>query len=105
MKKIITLLFIATVLLVKAQTWQTKQVVRLQDANKSIKVVFYDSTYVYLQKSKISYIVNQTGSTYVQIGYQWDGSTSRIISFPYNSITQPEHKTSKSLTQILNSWL
>lgn len=105
MKKAIVLILITVSLFAYSQSWQTKQVVRLQNATKSIKIVFVDSSYAYIQKQNISYIVNQTGSTYVQIGYQWDGSTSRIISFPYNSITQPAHSTPKSLTQILQSWL
>lgn len=104
MKKI-ALLLIVCASYCFSQSWQTKDVVRVQDATSSIKIVFKDSSFAYLQKCNISYIVNQSGSTYVQIGYQWDGSTSKIISFPYNSITQPTASSAKSLVQTLNTWL
>jgi hypothetical protein len=104
MKKILFIAF-AFVSVCYAQGWQSKQVVRLQKVSSSIKIVFKDSSYVYIQKSSISYIVNQSGSTYIQIGYKWDGSTSKIVAFPYNSITQPTASSAKSLVQILNSWL
>jgi hypothetical protein len=104
MKRIL-LVIIACISFCFAQSWQTKDVVRIQDVSASLKVVFKDSSFVYLQKCNVSYIVNQSGSTYVQIGYQWDGSTSKIISFPYNSITQPTASGAVSLVQILNSWL
>ena len=100
---LLSLLFASTLLF--AQSWQSKDIVRVQDVEQSIKLVFSDSSYSYIQKSNISYIVNFPNSTYVQVGFLWDGGTSKIVSFKYNTITQPSSGSAKELSAILNSWL
>lgn len=105
MKRFILLLLLFASVLLYSQSWQSKDIVRVQNINESIKLVFSDSSYSYIQKSNISYIVNFPNSPYVQVGYLWDGSTSKIVSFKYNTITQPVSSSAKSLSAILNSWL
>lgn len=90
---------------VNAQSWQSKDVARVQNVTSSLKLVFTDSSFVYIQKEKISYIVNFPNSVYVQIGFLWDGGTSKIVNIKYNTISQPSTASAKALSALINSWL
>ena len=105
MRRLLLLILLTVSTLLYAQSWQTKTVVRVQDVSSSIKLVFSDSSYAYIQKAKISYIVNFPNSANVQIGYLWEGGTSKIVTFKYNTITQPTSSSAKALSAILNTWL
>lgn len=105
MKRVLSVCLIFIIAVVSAQSWQSKDVVRVQNINSSIKLVFTDSSYAYIQKSNISYIVNQPNSAYVNIGYLWEGGTSKIVSFKYNTVTQPVSASAKALSAIINTWL
>lgn len=105
MKKLIIILFFVISVITFAQSWQNKTVARLQSVGSSIKVVFSDSAYAYIQKTKIVSISDMPNSTYVQIAYTYDQSTQRTISFPYNSITQPVGSSAKDLSSKLNDLL
>jgi len=88
-----------------AQNWQSKDAVRIENVGQGMKFVFTDSTFSVIQKSKISYIVNFPNSSTVQIGFMWDGSTSKVVNVRYNTLTQPTSSSAKGLSAILNSWL
>lgn len=105
MKKIMLLSLVLLSIVLYAQSWQSKTVARVQNVDESIKLVFTDSSYSYIQKSNISYIVNFPNSTYVQIGFLWDGGTSKIVNIKYNTISSPSTASAKALSALINSWL
>jgi len=88
-----------------AQSWQSKPVVRIEDAGQSFLYTFNDSSNAYINKCNVSYIVNLPNSQWVQVGYQYDGSTSRIITASYSAIIQPDLGSAKELSDTLNAWL
>lgn len=105
MKKIMLLSLVLLSIVLYAQSWQSKTVARVQNVDESIKLVFTDSSYCYIQKSNISYIVNFPNSTYVQIGFLWEGGTSKIVNIQYNTISSPSTASAKALSALINSWL
>ena len=105
MRKLFILIVLFITSISFAQSWQSKDVARVQNVSSSIKLVFTDSSYVYIQKQKIGYIVNFPNSKYVQIGFLWDGGTSKIVNIKYNTISQPVSASAKALSALINSWL
>ena len=105
MKKVIFISLFFAWLAVMSQGWQNKTITRIQSSGSSLKVVFTDSSYAYIQKTRVLYFVDMPNSVFVQMGYCFDGSTQRTISFPYNSITQPTSTSPKDLTSKLNDLL
>lgn len=88
-----------------AQSWQGKPVVRIENDGQSFLYTFSDSSTAYINKCNVSYIVNMPNSVWVQVGYMYDGSTSRIITASYSAITQPDLASAKILSDTLNAWL
>jgi hypothetical protein len=105
MKRILLGFSLLLSLSLSAQSWQSKPVVRIEDAGQSFLYTFSDSSDAYINKCNVSYIVNLPNSQWVQLGYMYDGSTSRIITASYSAITQPDLGSAKILSDTLNAWL
>lgn len=105
MKRILLGFSLLLSLSLSAQSWQSKPVVRIEDAGQSFLYTFSDSSDAYINKCNVSYIVNLPNSQWVQLGYMYDGSTSRIITASYSAITQPDLASAKVLSDTLNAWL
>ena len=105
MKRILLGFSLLLSLSLSAQSWQSKPVVRIEDAGQSFLYTFSDSSDAYINKCNVSYIVNLPNSQWVQLGYMYDGSTSRIITASYSAITQPDLASAKILSDTLNAWL
>jgi len=105
MKRILLGFSLLLSLTLSAQSWQSKPVVRIEDAGQSFLYTFSDSSDAYINKCNVSYIVNLPNSQWVQLGYMYDGSTSRIITASYSIITQPDLGSAKILSDTLNAWL
>jgi len=88
-----------------AQSWQSKDVVRIENTESSFHYTFYDSTTLYIQKQNVSYIVSLPNSNYIQVGYLYEGATSKIMSCTYNTLTQPVLSSNSELVDTLNAWL
>lgn len=105
MKKIFVTLFVAINALSFAQSWQTKTIKRIENTDKSFYLTFFDSSSAYIQKQNVSYIVTLPNTNYLQIGYMYEGSTSRIITIQRNLLTQPISSSASELADTLNYWL
>lgn len=105
MKKIFVTLFVAINALSFAQSWQTKTIKRIENTDKSFYLTFFDSSSAYIQKQNVSYIVTLPNTNYLQIGYMYEGSTSRIITIQKNLLTQPISISASELADTLNYWL
>ena len=88
-----------------AQSWQSKTVVRIQNTDKSFYFTLEDSSTLCIQKQNVSYIVTFPNSNYIQIGYLYDGATSKIMPCTNNTLTQPLLGTNSELADTLNAWL
>lgn len=105
MKRINLFLLLLLSTLSFAQSWQSKDVVRIENTESSFHYTFYDSTTLYIQKQNISYIVSLPNSNYIQVGYLYEGATSKIMSCTYNTLTQPLLSSNAELADTLNAWL
>lgn len=105
MKRVLFIMALLVSVCTFAQSWQGKPIVRIEDKSPSIMFVFSDSSTAYVKKANVSYIVNFTGSQWVQMGYMYEGATSKIITFSYSSITAPHLESAKLLSDTLNVWI
>ena len=105
MKRINLFLLLLLSTLSFAQSWQSKDVVRIENTESSFHYTFYDSTTLYIQKQNVSYIVSLPNSNYIQVGYLYEGATSKIMSCTYNTLTQPVLSSNSELVDTLNAWL
>jgi hypothetical protein len=105
MKRINLFLLLLLSTLSFAQSWQSKDVVRIENTESSFHYTFYDSTTLYIQKQNVSYIVSLPNSNYIQVGYLYEGATSKIMSCTYNTLTQPILSSNSELVDTLNAWL
>ena len=102
---LLSFLLIFSTIISFAQSWQGKPVVRIENDGQSFLYTFSDSSTAYINKCNVSYIVNMPNSVWVQVGYMYDGSTSRIITASYSAITQPDLASAKILSDTLSAWL
>jgi len=104
-KATITLLLLLVLnMMCFAQAWQTKAIKRIENTEKSFYFTFIDSSSAYIQKQNVSYIVTLPSNN-VQIGYLYEGGTSRIITVQSNILTQPVISSNTALADTLNYWL
>lgn len=104
-KRLSTILLLFFACTAFAQSWQSKEAVRIENTESSFHYTFRDSTTLYIQKQNISYIVSLPNSNYIQVGYLYEGATSKIMSCTYNTLTQPALGSNAELADTLNAWL
>lgn len=104
-KRLSTILLLFFACTAFAQSWQSKEAVRIENTESSFHYTFRDSTTLYIQKQNISYIVSLPNSNYIQVGYLYEGATSKIMSCTYNTLTQPLLGSNAELADTLNAWL
>lgn len=104
MRKLFAVILLLSALGMHGQSWQNKNAIRVIASGNNLKISFSDSSFAYVQKSSVLYIVDLPG-IYVLLGYRYAGNISCIISFPYTSITLPTSTSSKDLSSKLNALL
>jgi len=90
MKRIFLIGMVVMSITCLSQGWLSKNAVRVEDADASLKIVFTDSSYTYLQKTQVDDISNSPGSRWVKITWRYDGVGQRVFTVAYDQITTPD---------------